>query len=161
MTISAPTGIPWYAPGLTLSEMKAMQIQYPSLKSVRSHNLSHGSAGIITVSMIGVKSHSDDKSVKYDLILDFREFPSCVPTAYVRNPTDSDIKHVNVGAGKKYSFAPSAEICWICLGGSRYEAAFQSFPKDRRFRLEAFFTQLQHTLKNPNVDDVADHRRLN
>lgn len=160
MTLSPPR-IPWSAPGLSHSELRGMSIQFPSLKMVKSHKLSHGNAGIITVCMLGVKSHSDRTTVRYDLVIDFRDFPSSVPTAYVRNPADADIKHVNIAEGQRYSFAPGADICWICVGGSRYDAQFQNYPKDRRFRLDAFFTQLHQTLRNPNVHDIANHGRLN
>ncbi len=159
LTLS-PQVTPWSIPGLSHSELISMKVQYPSLKVVRSHKLSHGNAGIITVSMLGVKSHSDRTNVRYDLIIDFRDFPHSVPTAYVRNPADSEIKHVNIGSAQRYSFAPGAPICWVCVGGGRYSTMYQSFPQDRRFRLEAFFTQLQNTLRTPNVDDVADHGRL-
>ncbi len=155
MTLSPPQ-IPWSAPGISPSEMKHLKVQYPSLKNVRSHSLPHGYSGIVTISMLGVKSHLDDSIVKYDLIIDFRKFPVGVPYAYVRHPSDPDIKHVNIGEGSTVGFAPRVQICWVCVGG-RFPEQFESYPRDRRFRLTTYIQQLQYTLRNPNEMDCARH----
>ena len=108
---------PWSDPGLSLPEMKHLKIQYPSLKTVRSHILPNGNSGIVTISMLGVKSPTDDTTVKYDLIIDFRRFPVSPPSAYVRHPSDPDIRHVNIGEGTRL-LSRRAEICWVCVGGN-------------------------------------------
>ena len=147
---------PWSDPGLSLPEMKHLKIQYPSLKTVRSHILPNGNSGIVTISMLGVKSHTDDTTVKYDLIIDFRRFPVSPPSAYVRHPSDPDIRHVNIGEGTRVAFAPRAEICWVCVGG-KFPEQFESYARDRKFRLVTYIQQLQYTLRNPNPMDCARH----
>tara|TARA_B100000401_G_C52591023_1_gene617281 strand:+ start:97 stop:513 length:417 start_codon:yes stop_codon:yes gene_type:complete len=136
--------------------MKHLKIQYPSLKTVRSHILPNGNSGIVTISMLGVKSHTDDTTVKYDLIIDFRRFPVSPPSAYVRHPSDPDIRHVNIGERTRVSFAPRAEICWVCVGG-KFPEQFESYARDRKFRLATYIQQLQYTLRNPNPMDCARH----
>ena len=136
--------------------MQRLKIQYPSLRSVKSQTLPHGHAGIVTLSMRGVKSHTGASKITYDLIVDFRGFPSQIPEAYVRHPSDADIMHVNVFDGSRTEFAPNTVICWICLGGN-YPDVYRRYPKDRLFRMGAYITQLQYALSNPNPMDCARH----
>ena len=143
----------WSSLGLDHSEFIQIKIGYPSIISIKNHKLSSGNVGIVQLRMRGKKSHRSKEMIYYKLVIDFRDFPTRTPYAYVQSPADSEIKHCNIFHEKKFSFAPRLSLSQICIGS--YDDKFQNLPKDRIVRLNCFLNQLQHVLSNPNNYDSA------
>ena len=140
-------------PGLKHTELKRMQIHYPSTRAVRSLRLAGGQAGAVVLKIPGVRSHRNPQVVQYQILLDLREFPSKTPRAYVLNPQSSEIEHCNIFRGDRYEVAGSQTICAICLGN--IDEVFTSFRKERRARLNMFLNHLQNVMNSPNPSDTA------
>ena len=144
----------WSSPGLAKNDFRQMKIAYPSTKKIGGRELWNGNSGLVKLMMNGKKEHGSERKIKYEILIDFREFPAEVPRAYVRAPSCDLILHCNIGRAKNYEVAPGHDLCYICVGGG-YLAVYQSLAKDRLIRLGAYLNQLQHVLSNPNPDDPS------
>ena len=143
----------WSSPGLTADDFLRMKISYPSVVSISNLKLPNGNSGVVQVSMIGRQSHRTDKTITYQIVIDFRGFPVEVPEAYVRVPEDSQILHCNIYHEDRFAFAPRIPLCAVCRGD--YDRIFWELPKDRLCRLDCYLNQLQYVLFNPNSRDTA------
>jgi hypothetical protein len=139
--------------GITPDEIRRVMIQYPSTAAVKQHKMSNGNLGVIQVSMIGVSSSGNSSPVTYQVLLDFRGFPSSTPQAFIRSPRSSEIRHCNIHKSSRYPIAPNIDLCAICIG--RYASDFDSLPEERLMRLGCYLNQIQYILSNPNPNSKA------
>ena len=143
----------WSTPGLTADDLQYLKISYPSVVSISNLKLANGNSGVVQLSMIGRKSHKRDGTIQYQIVIDFRGFPAEMPHAYVRLPSDSDIKHCNIYHADRFEIAPRIDLCAICIGG--YSGTYSALERDRKQRLGCYINQLQYVLSNPNTKDTA------
>ena len=139
--------------GITPDELRRVMIQYPSTAAVRQHKMVNGNLGVIQVSMVGVRSSGSNSQVRYQVLIDFRGFPSSTPKAYIRSPRSSDIRHCNIHRSDRYAIAPNIDLCQVCIGN--YARDFESLPEDRVMRLGCYLNQIQYILSNPNPKSKA------
>lgn len=139
--------------GITPDELRRVMIQYPSTAAVKQHRMRNGNFGVIQVTMIGVQSAGDSSDVRYQVLIDFRNFPSSTPVAYIRSPLSSEIRHCNIYKSDRYSLAPNIDLCAICIGS--YAGSFEKLPENREMRLGCFLNQIQYILSNPNPNSRA------
>lgn len=139
--------------GITPDELRRVLIQYPSTAAVRQHKMRNGNLGVIQVSMVGVKSSSDSSQVRYQVLIDFRNFPSTTPKAFIRSPHSSEISHCNIHKSDRYPLAPNIDLCAVCIG--RYADDYESLPEARVMRLGCYLNQIQYILSNPNPNSRA------
>ena len=139
--------------GITPDELRRVMIQYPSTAAVRQHKMGNGNLGVIQVSMVGVRSSCDNTEVRYQVLVDFRNFPSSTPKAFIRNPRSSEIMHCNIHRSDRYAIAPNIDLCAVCIGS--YGRDFERLPKDRVMRLGCYLNQIQYILSNPNPKSKA------
>ena len=139
--------------GITSDELRRVMIQYPSTAAVRQHRMGNGNFGVIQVSMIGVHSATDSSDVRYQVLIDFRNFPASMPVAYIRSPSSSEIRHCNIYRNDRYALAPNIDLCAICVGS--YQSSYVNLPESREMRLGCFLNQIQYILSNPNPNSKA------
>ena len=133
---------------------RLLKIPYPGTHAIRQHRLESGNIGAIVIRMRGKEGHRHDKTIKYEILIDLRNFPYDIPHAYVMTPECDDISHCNIHYRNRFEVAPRRDLCSICIG-AEYKIAFTNLPRIRETRLVGFLYQLQYVLSNPNPDDKA------
>ncbi len=132
---------------------RLLKIPYPETHAIRQHRLENDNIGAIVIGMRGKESHSHDKVIKYEILIDLRHFPYDIPHAYVMTPECKDLTHCNIYRNGRFEVAPRRDLCAVCVGP--YAPIFAQLPRIRETRLMAFVNQLQYVLSNPNSDDTA------
>jgi hypothetical protein len=140
--------------GLTEAELNELRVLYPSIQAVKHLKMGNGRIGGFILNLRGVTSHTDPTERFYRLVIDARGFPLQKPNAFVLSPCDEDIEHCNIYHSNTFSLLPNMEICAIC-DGSPAKEAFESWSKNRAFRIRAWLNHIQSVLSNPNPDDRA------
>lgn len=133
-----------------------LKFEYPSLQYISNHDTqtTHGvTHGVFIVNLPGVYSHRDERKVRYDVIIDVRNFPHHKPQAYVFTPSDENIAHCNIYHAKMFSIWPNKPLCAICEGmeGNYWD----SIKGDNYTRLATWLNQVLQTLNTPNSEDAA------